>query len=95
MYASTAIALATTNAGPRTSVSSGMVAAPLHGRGLGTLLLDGRLREIREQPDVVEVAVDTSQVSAGFFKRHGFVVRTVVADGHGEGIDSVRMRLVL
>ncbi len=73
----------------------GMIASDIHRRGLGSLLFAKRLDEIRGQSGVHEVWVDTSQHSQGFFERLGFVVQSKSANGHGDGIDSVRMRLAL
>lgn len=73
----------------------GMVAREHHRTGLGELLLDLRLRRIRAEPAVRDVALNTSQHTRGFFERFGFVTERVVPDGFGPGLDRCDMRLVL
>jgi predicted GNAT family N-acyltransferase len=73
----------------------GMVDQGLHRQGLGKALLLGRLDWIRQQANASTVHLDTSQFSRGFFERFGFVATSVTANGYGEGLDRVDMRLEL
>jgi GNAT superfamily N-acetyltransferase len=72
-----------------------MVARPLHGEGLGRLLVEERLRRIRLEGNVREVALNTSQHTVGFYETFGFVVERVEPDGYAPGLDRCDMRLVL
>lgn len=71
----------------------GMVHDDYHRASLGSALLGWRVEYLFRQPEVVEIAIETSQKAEGFFARHGFVVTHRIADGFGEGLDRVDMRL--
>jgi ribosomal protein S18 acetylase RimI-like enzyme len=71
----------------------GMVAPELHGEGLGKRLLVERLRRLAADPAVRRIVLETSQHTAGFFERLGFVVTEVDPDGFAPGIDRYVMRL--
>lgn len=72
----------------------GMVARSQQGAAIGTALLIHRLDELFcRQPKVLEVGIDTSQHTAGFFERFGFTTRQVTPDGFAKGIDCVAMVL--
>jgi ribosomal protein S18 acetylase RimI-like enzyme len=74
----------------------GMVARDLHGRGLGRALMQSRLNWLQaHHPHVIEVILDTSQHSSGFFERCGFKVTKRIPNGYQEGLDRVDMRLRL
>ncbi|GAA4020458.1 GNAT family N-acetyltransferase [Allokutzneria multivorans] len=70
----------------------GMVTASHHRRGLGAQLLRVRLDAIAATGPAT-VLLATSQHSAGFFERFGFVTENVVPDGFAPGIDQYDMRL--
>lgn len=70
----------------------GMVRQALHKRGYGSFLLRERLRLIGET-SVPVVAINTSQFSAPFFARHGFIEHARVKDGYVPGIDRIDMTL--
>lgn len=72
-----------------------MIARPLHGEGLGRLLVEERLRRIRLDPTVREIALNTSQLTVGFYETFGFAVERVEPDGYAPGLDRCDMRLVL
>ncbi len=71
----------------------GMVHEDCHRASIGSALLGRRVEHLFRQPEVVSIAIETSQKAEGFFARHGFVVTHRVADGFGEGLDRVDMRL--
>jgi hypothetical protein len=71
----------------------GMVRHELHGRSIGSLLLVERLEWLFAQPRVSEVCIRTSQRSAGFFERFGFVTTKVTSEGFGPELDEVSMTL--
>lgn len=73
----------------------GMIHDAFHGRGLGRWLLNARLDAIRESGQVARVVIDTSQHSAPFFARFGFVETTITPNGYGPGLDQVDMTLAL
>lgn len=80
---------------PVVALTWGMVHRDYHRRGLGRQLLDYRLAALREHPGLVAVVLQTSQHSAPFFTRAGFVVEEVRPDGYGPGLDDYRLRLSL
>lgn len=73
----------------------GMVARACHRSGLGTRLTAARIDAARAQPGVRRVRLDTSQHTAGFYRRFGFATDVVVADGYGPGLDRHEMTLAL
>lgn len=70
----------------------GMVDRSHHRRGLGAQLLAARVGQIEEDGGFDAIRLATSQHSAGFFSRFGFVAEVTVADGYGPGIDLCEMR---
>ncbi|MFB9904024.1 GNAT family N-acetyltransferase [Allokutzneria oryzae] len=70
----------------------GMVHSEHHRRGLGARLLTARLDDIASHGPAT-VVLATSQHSAGFFERHGFITEKITPDGFAEGIDQYDMRL--
>jgi GNAT superfamily N-acetyltransferase len=72
----------------------GMVVRTHHGMGIGRKLLDYRLARLRTDPDVRMVILETSQHSAGFFAKAGFLIEHIIPDGFAPGLDQVKMRLV-
>lgn len=73
----------------------GMVRRDLHRHGVGTQLLEERLRLIAAEPHLSIVMIETSQHSCGFFERFGFMVKRVVPNGFAQGLDLVEMKLEL
>jgi N-acetylglutamate synthase-like GNAT family acetyltransferase len=74
----------------------GMVARDLHGRGLGRALMQARLNWLQaHHPHVIEVILDTSQHSSGFFEQCGFKVTKRIPNGYRKGLDRLDMRLRL
>lgn len=80
---------------PRAALAWGMVDAALQGRGLGWQLTAARLDLARAMPELSEVTLATSQHTAGFYARFGFVTTRVVCDGFGPGLHRCDMRLCL
>ncbi|KPX49903.1 Acetyltransferase [Pseudomonas syringae pv. helianthi] len=73
----------------------GMVHNELHGSGLGRFLTQARLDLMRVLPRVTRAFINTSQHVQDFYSNLGFVMGAVELNGHGPGIDSVRMELAL
>jgi N-acetylglutamate synthase-like GNAT family acetyltransferase len=74
----------------------GMVAASFHRHGIGSALLDFRVRILTtEHPSVKRVRVNTTQVAQPFFEHHGFVAKSVRTDGYGTGLDHVVMDYIV
>lgn len=70
----------------------GMVHRTWHRHGVGRALLEARIAMLWAQ-SVTQIRVHTSQHSAGFFARCGFVTVAVEPDGFAPGIDQVTMLL--
>ncbi|MBO9740136.1 GNAT family N-acetyltransferase [Xanthomonas axonopodis pv. begoniae] len=81
--------------GTTASLGWGMVHPTLHRQGLGTMLLLARLEALRLSPNIEQVVLDTSQHTQAFYARFGFVVKQVVPDGYGAGLDRWDMALDL
>jgi predicted GNAT family N-acyltransferase len=73
----------------------GMVRQDRHKRGIGTLLLLGRLQKIAAMPEVTHVHMDTSQFTFKFYERFGFVVESVKKDGYLPGLDRYDMSMAM
>lgn len=71
----------------------GLVHCDCHGMAMGAALLLARLESLFADEAMVEVGIDTSQHSAGFFARYGFVRLEAVEDGIAPGLHLVRMQL--
>ena len=74
-------------------LSWGMVSRENHRGSVGTKLLVWRVDLLFAQPEISEVAIDTSQHTAGFFARYGFRTRQQIKDGFGRDIDLISMSL--
>lgn len=72
----------------------GMVDGSRHRRGIGSLLTAERVRRAAADGACDAVTIRTSQHTAAFYARFGFVATRTVADGHAPGIDLVEMRLI-
>ena len=70
----------------------GMVRRELHGRGLGRLLTEARVAAARDAGGVDAVALETSHLTTGFYRRLGFEVISREEDGYGPGLHRCRMR---
>lgn len=71
----------------------GLVHRDCHRLSIGSVLLVARIEALFADEDIAEVGIDTSQLSAGFFERFGFVSRAVVQDGLAPGLHLVSMQL--
>jgi ribosomal protein S18 acetylase RimI-like enzyme len=71
----------------------GMVARELHGRGLGKRLTLERLRLLAATA-VRRVLMHTSQETVGFYKKLGFTVTRHVPDGYRQGLDRIDLELI-
>jgi GNAT superfamily N-acetyltransferase len=80
---------------PVAALTWGMIHRDRHRQGLGRQLLEYRLAALRQHPGLIAAVLQTSQHSATFFTRAGFVVEEVRPDGYGPGLDEYRLRLPL
>lgn len=87
--------LAIDPASGRSDLCWGMVRGELHGSGLGRRLMEARLDRARTHPDVRIVALNTSQLTTGFYERFGFVTTETILDGYAPGLDRCEMRLTI
>jgi N-acetylglutamate synthase-like GNAT family acetyltransferase len=71
----------------------GMVHREEHRKGIGTLLLQERLRRIAGETEVEGVRLDTSQHTRAYYERIGFRLLQVTPNGYGPGLDRCDMRL--
>jgi ribosomal protein S18 acetylase RimI-like enzyme len=74
----------------------GIVASTAHRRGIGSAMLDFRIRTIAtEHPSITRVRINTTQLVQAFYERHAFVAVHVDLDGYGSGLNRVVMDRVL
>jgi ribosomal protein S18 acetylase RimI-like enzyme len=79
----------------RADLCWGMVRQEKHRRGLGRHLIHARIDAAKRDPAVRVIALNTSQLTTGFYERFGFHVTDVEPDGYGPGLDRCEMRRVL
>lgn len=79
----------------KASLEWGMVEHALHGQGFGAKLTEARLTLARAIPTIVELTIETSQHSRGFYERFGFTVSKIIPGGFGPGLDRWDMTLPL
>jgi N-acetylglutamate synthase-like GNAT family acetyltransferase len=73
----------------------GMVRNDLHRQGVGTFLLQERLKAIFRDNPAAKVIIDTSQHSQSFFARFGFKAIRLIPDYYASDIHRVDMELEL
>lgn len=71
----------------------GMVHRDLHRQGLGSILLQERIADIRANHPGKRIVIDTSQHSQEFFRRQGFVITDQKENFYGPGLHRVDMEL--
>lgn len=69
----------------QTGLSWGMVHQDYHKKGWGTLLTIFRLAAIAKEFPNWPCCINTSQYTKAFYERHGFVTKSVILNGFGEG----------
>lgn len=80
--------------GRTASLCWGMVRQDCHGQRIGERLLLARLEAVAGTT-ATSVRLSTSQHTAGFYQRYGFVAKSIQPDGFAPGLDAVEMRLSL
>ena len=73
----------------------GMVRRDRHGLGLGRMLAQLRVNEIRRESGVAAIALNTSQHTTAFYEALGFRTTRVERDGYAPGLDRHEMVLDL
>jgi predicted GNAT family N-acyltransferase len=71
----------------------GMVHSAQHRASIGSTLLAWRLERLFSVAHVQVVKIETSQHTASFYSKFGFLTQHIHADGFGVGIDRVEMSL--
>jgi GNAT superfamily N-acetyltransferase len=70
----------------------GMVISTAHRQGIGSAMLDFRIRIVAtEYPSVARIRVNTTQLVQAFYEHHAFVVVRTDLDGYGSGLNRVVM----
>ncbi len=73
----------------------GLVHADFHRTGVGRRLLEARIDAIRREAGIDQIELGTSQHTAAFFAKFGFVTFQIRPDGFAPGLDRYDMRLTL
>lgn len=71
----------------------GMVDASLHGTGIGRALTQHRLEHFRAQNPAMDMTIDTSHHTEGFYQRFGFATEKFTENGYAPGLHRCDMRL--
>lgn len=72
----------------------GMINRNYHKKGYGKKLLEFRIKKIKELKKKIEIKINTSQHSYGFFLKFGFKVNNIAKDYYGQGLDKYEMNLL-
>lgn len=76
---------------PSASMAWGMIHHDFHKQGLGQLLFQFRIDEIKKAYPKNDILLNTSQHTFRFFERFGFEVTKITADGFATGMDKYAM----
>ena len=71
----------------------GLIHNDLHKKGFGEKLLSYRLQEIKRLYKNSSVIVDTTQHSAGFFEKYGFITKKETKNYYAQGMHRIDMEL--
>ena len=71
----------------------GMVHGDRHREGFGDYLTRSRIDRVLQDPSVLELALNTSQKTTGFYENVGFRIIEVKEDGYGPGFHRCEMRM--
>ena len=77
----------------KAGLSWGMVEAQLHGTGIGSQLTTFRIKKMKAEFPGHIYMIDTSQHTAPFYEKMGFVTKEVTPNGFGEGLDKYYMEI--
>ncbi len=72
----------------------GMILNSFHNKGLGTLLTNYRLENIKTLYPEAKITLGTSQFTYPFFEKKGFQITNFYPDGYGEGLDRYDMEYI-
>lgn len=70
----------------QTGLSWGMVHQDHHKQGIGSLLTQFRLQALTKEFPNWPCCINTSQHTQAFYQRYGFVTKSLVLNGFGEGL---------
>lgn len=77
----------------KAGLSWGLVDSKLHGKGIGSILTKFRIQKMMEEFPELEHMIDTSQHTAPFYEKMGFVTKEITPNGFGPGLDKYYMEL--
>lgn len=77
----------------KVGLSWGMVDAKLHGTGIGSVLTKFRIEKMQNELPNEIYMIDTSQHTAKFYEKMGFVIKEITPNGFGEGLDKYYMEI--
>jgi predicted GNAT family N-acyltransferase len=77
----------------KAGLSWGMVNETLHGTGIGTQLTKFRIQEMKATFPEATYMIDTSQHTAPFYEKMGFVNKEITPNGFGEGMHKHYMEI--
>ncbi len=72
-------------------ISWDLIAPEFQGRGIGTRLLNHRLNILKSMGSIHTISVRTSQLTARFYEKNGFVLKEVHKDYWAKGFDMYKM----
>lgn len=71
----------------------GLIHKDFHNKGFGEQLLSYRLEKIKQFDSQSSVIIDTTQHSAGFFEKYGFVTKKETENYYAPGLHRIDMEL--
>lgn len=76
-------------------ISWGMIHPDFHGMKIGSKLLEWRIEQLKQLPDLQKIIVRTSQLVAPFYAKHGFELKLQKKDFWAKGFDLYQMEIHL
>jgi predicted GNAT family N-acyltransferase len=73
------------------SLCWGLIDSKLHKKGYGEIFLKYRLAEIEKYFPKAKIKIDTTQLSAPFFEKYGFLTTKITKDFYADGMDRYDM----
>ena len=77
----------------KAGLSWGLVHRRYHNQGYGSQSIKYRLHHIKSDYPDIEIHLDTSQHTYQFFEKFGFIIKQIIKNGYGKGLDKYDMIL--
>lgn len=76
-------------------ISWDIIHPDFQGKGVGKKLMEHRIKEIRDRPDISQIMVRTTQLVYPFYEKMGFTLEHTEQNYWAPGFDLYQMRMLL